>query len=183
MAEAGPVRLWWMRGVYLALCLAVMFFHLLPLDFTPRALAGPDVILAFTFAWAVRRPDYVPALSVALAMLLADLVFQRPPGLWAALALVVVERFKTRERRSRDTAFAVEWASVAAALIVMALIYQIVLLVLIVPTANGTLLLSQTAATILVYPVVAAVTRVVFGLRRTGRPEGDRLGLGTGRAG
>ncbi len=177
MIDAAILRLWTRRALYVALCLAVMFFSLLPLDMSPGRIAGPDLILALTFAWAIRRPDVVPLLLVALVMLLADMVFQRPPGLWAALAVLVTERLKARERQSRETAFAMEWMSVSVALIVMALAYQIVLLLLIVPVANGALLLSQTLLTILAYPAVAAVSHAVFGIRRARPGDGDRFGL------
>ena len=65
-------------------------FLLLPLQTTPRSLAGPDLLLAFAVAWCLRRPEFVPPLALALAFLLADLLLQRPPGLWALLALFTV---------------------------------------------------------------------------------------------
>ncbi|SFE47142.1 rod shape-determining protein MreD [Roseivivax sediminis] len=179
MIDAALLRLWAMRALYVALCLIVMFFSLLPLDMSPARIAGPDLIVALTFAWALRRPDIVPTLLVALMALLADLIFQRPPGLWAALTVTMTESLKARDRHASETAFALEWVSVSVGLIVMALIYQIVLLLLIIPTANGALMLSQTILTILCYPVVVAVTHVVFGLRRARPGEGDRIGLGS----
>ncbi|SLN68402.1 hypothetical protein ROJ8625_03546 [Roseivivax jejudonensis] len=179
MIDAAILRLWTLRIAYVALCLAVMFFSLLPLDMTPGRVAGPDLIVALTFAWALRRPDVVPTLLVAAMALLADLVFQRPPGLWAALTVAMTESLKMRERYTREPAFALEWVSVTVGLIVMALIYQIVQLLLIIPTANGTLLLMQTVLTVLVYPAVVAVSLVVFGLRRSRPGDGDRVGFGT----
>ena len=178
MLDAAIIRLWARRALYVALCLAVLFFSLLPLDMTPARMAGPDLIVALTFAWAIRRPDVVPAPLVALMLLLADFVLQRPPGLWAALTVVMTESLKARDRHSLETAFALEWVSVSVALIVMSLAYQIVLLLLIIPTANGALLLTQTVLTILVYPAVVAVSHVVFGLRRARPGEGDRTLLG-----
>ena len=47
-----------------------------------RFLIGPDLLIAFAFAWSLRRPEYVPSLLLALLFLLADLLLQRPPGLW-----------------------------------------------------------------------------------------------------
>ncbi|ETX15463.1 membrane protein [Roseivivax halodurans JCM 10272] len=178
MIDAAILQLWLMRALYFGLCLAVMFFSLLPVDMSPSRIAGPELITALTFALALRRPEIVPALSVAAAALMADLVLQRPPGLWAALTLVTIESLKTRQRQSGESAFLMEWTRVATALIVMALIYQLVQLLLIIPTANATLLFTQTAATILVYPLVVAVTHLVFGLKRTRRGEEGRFGLG-----
>ena len=69
-----------MRAAFVGISLLIMFFHLLPLETTPRRWAAPDLLVCLCFAWALRRPDYVPALAVAGVMLLADLMFQRPPG-------------------------------------------------------------------------------------------------------
>ena len=65
MAERNTSFLWMMRAVYLGLCIFVIFLHLLPLDTQPRAWAGPDLMLALTFAWTLRRAEYVPPLLVA----------------------------------------------------------------------------------------------------------------------
>ena len=101
-----------MRASYLALCLTVIFAHLLPLDTVPRNWAPPDYMLAFTFAWALRRPDYVPILSIAVVFLTADLLFQRPPGLMAALVVVGTEYLRIRFSALRDASFAGEWIAV-----------------------------------------------------------------------
>ena len=60
--------------------------------------AGPGRIwlLGFACAWCLRRPEYVPAWSLAGLFLLADLLLQRPPGLWALLALMGCENLKSR---------------------------------------------------------------------------------------
>ena len=70
MAELSTSRLWLMRLGFVALALVIMFFHLLPLDTVPRRWAPPDLLVAFVFAWALRRPDYVPILSLAIILLL-----------------------------------------------------------------------------------------------------------------
>ena len=72
-------RTWPMRAAFVALSLALIFVHLLPLETVPRKWAPPDILLAFAFAWVLRRPDYVPALLVAGVFLMADLLLQRPP--------------------------------------------------------------------------------------------------------
>ena len=87
MAEAADGGLWTRRAVFLAVAVGVIFFALLPLDTGASRWAPPDLLLAFCLAWAARRPDYVPALSIAFVALLADLLYQRPPGLFALLTL------------------------------------------------------------------------------------------------
>lgn len=179
MAERSAPQLFGMRLAYLGLGLLILFAHLIPLETTPRRFAGPDLLVAFTFAWALRRPDYVPALSIAATLLLADLLLQRPPGLWAALGLLAAEWLKAQNARLKDGTFMSEWITVAAALLAITLVYRAVLGLLIV--APGTLFLSvmQFAMTVMVYPAAALATRLLFGVRRIAPGEYDPMGRGT----
>ena len=61
---------------------------------TQRTVIGPDLLIAFALAWSLRRPEYVPTLLLAILFLLGDLLLQRPPGLWALLALLACENLK-----------------------------------------------------------------------------------------
>ncbi|MFZ7092007.1 rod shape-determining protein MreD [Primorskyibacter sp. 2E233] len=179
MVERGPGHIWAMRCIYLAISVLVIFLHLLPLQTMPRHFAGPDLIVALTFAWALRRPDYVPAILIAGVMLLTDMLFGRPPGLWALLVLLASEWLKRRDRRMRDTTFVAEWLTVTAVLFTITATYRIVLGVLIVP--GGALFLSvmEFAMTVLAYPVVVAISHVLFRVRRSAPGEIDPMGRRT----
>ncbi|HKL56542.1 MAG: rod shape-determining protein MreD [Roseovarius sp.] len=179
MAERKRHNRWLMRLLYVALCLALIFLHLLPLETLPRGWAGPDVMLALTFAWLLRRPDYVPPLLIAAIFLLADLLFQRPPGLWAAMVLLGSEALRAREPGLRDLTFAVEWLSVVTTLVAMMLGYRIVLGLMMVDQAPLGLSLMQVIATLLVYPLVAIVSKMVFGVRKIAPGDIDALGSRT----
>src|SRR6056297_679498 len=168
MAERKRHNRWLMRLLYVALCLALIFLHLLPLETLPRGWAGPDLLLALTFAWLLRRPDYVPPLLIAAIFLLADLLFQRPPGLWAAMVLLGSEALRAREPGLRDLTFAVEWLSVVTTLVAM-----------MVDQAPLGLSLMQVIATLLVYPLVAIVSKMVFGVRKIAPGDIDALGSRT----
>ena len=113
MSEAPGARLWAMRLAFVGLVAMIVFFQLLPLQTQPRAFTGPDLVLAFTFAWAIRRPDYVPPLQLAILLLLCDVLLQRPPGLWAALVFLATERLKLHSTGLRDAGFATECLRVA----------------------------------------------------------------------
>ncbi len=207
MDELSPVRLWLMRSAFVALCLLILFFHLLPIDtqpvtlFTPQLLPplaeidpaearlralldqgtsriwiGPDLLIAFAFAWSMRRPEYVPALLLALIFLLADLLLQRPPGLWALLALLACENLKSRSRALRDTTFGAEWIAVALLLTGILLANRIVLAILLIPPPQLRLSLLELGVTILVYPAAVFITRSVMGVRRAAPGELDTLG-------
>lgn len=164
---------WFFRGCFLGLCLLIMFFHLLPLDSIPRRWAPPDLLIAFVFAWALRRPDYVPILSIAAVMLTADLMFQRPPGLLALLVLIGTEYLRLRFAGLKDASFAGEWIAVCIVLVAITLANRLVLSVLAVQQAPLGLTLMQMLMTIIVYPLVVLITQSVFGVRTPAPTDSD----------
>ena len=164
MSSAGS-RLWIMRGWFLVLATLLMFFHLLPLDTVPRRWAGPDLLIAFVFAWGLRRPDFVPILSIAAVMLMADLMFQRPPGLLALLVLMGTENLRLRFAGLRDASFAGEWIAVCIVLVAITLANRLVLAILAVQQAPLGLTLMQMLMTLAIYPLVVLVTQSLFGVR------------------
>ena len=176
MAERGALHLWLMQALFAGLAGAMIFARLLPLDTAPPGWVGPDLFLALTFAWAVRRPDYVPPLLVAGLALLMDLLFQRPPGLWAALVVIGCEALRRRAPALRDRTFLADWAAVAGTLVAVTLANRLVLAVLLVDQAPLGLSLMQLVSTIVAYPLVAALSHFGLGVRK--RAPGD---LATGR--
>ncbi|SDG98476.1 rod shape-determining protein MreD [Sulfitobacter delicatus] len=176
MTDLSRSRLWLMRSGFVALALVILFFHLLPLETTPRAWAGPDLLLGFACAWGLRRPEYVPAMILAGVFLLADLLLQRPPGLWAALALIGVENLKSRGRHLRDASFAAEWLSVAVVLSLVILGNRFLLGLALLPTPSWTLNLTEMAGTLVVYPLIVFATHGIMGVRKTAPGDLDALG-------
>lgn len=176
MTEHSSLHLWMMRAGYLALGLMILFFQLLPLQTLPRSFAGPDLIMGFTFAWAVRRPDYVPALGVALLVLMADMLFQRPPGLCALLMVLATQALKRRAPGLRDQTFAVEWLAVGMAVLAVMLGNRLILSILLIPQAPFGLTLIQTAMTLICYPALAAITVFVFGVQKVQPGDAEAMG-------
>ncbi len=176
MTELASAHPWFMRAGYLGLGLAILFFQLLPLETVPRGFAGPDLLIAFTFAWAVRRTDFVPVVLVAGLALLADLLLQRPPGLWAVLTVLATQTLKKREPGLRDQTFAVEWLTVGITLLVLMAGYRLALAVLLIPQASLGLTVFQTVVTIITYPLIAAITAFVFGVRKLQPGDLDTTG-------
>jgi len=174
--DTGLLKLWGMRFLFILTAFVVLFFHLLPLNPAPSHWAGPDVLVAMVFAWAVRRPDYVPVLLVATVMLLADMLLQRPPGLWSVLVVCATEWLKSRERRQRETTFVLEWLTFAGTFIVITILYRAVMMILILVPGTLTLSLVQVVLTIAVYPIVVVVSYFLFGVRRSAPGDMDRLG-------
>ncbi|WP_425045113.1 rod shape-determining protein MreD [Primorskyibacter sp. S87] len=176
MSERAPSRIWAMRLVYLGLALLIMFFHLLPLETVPRRLAPPDLLIAFTFAWSLRRPDFVPILSVALVMLLADLLFGRPPGLLSSLVVIGAAYLRGSSAGMSDASFVGEWLSVGAVLVAVTLLNRVILGLFLVQQAPLWLTLSQLVLTVLVYPLVAFATQYLLGVRKLAPSDAEAFG-------
>lgn len=179
MAERNQARLWSMRALFGAICLAVIFWRLLPLDMVPRGWAGPDLIVALAFAWVLRRPEFAPPLLIAALMLLADLLFQRPPGLWAALVVIASEALKSRAAGLRDMSFVPEWLTVASVLVAITLTYRLALSVLLVPQAPLGLSLMELLMTLLAYPLVVLASAFLLGVRRIRPGDAESIGSRT----
>lgn len=176
MAESSFRRITALRLLWVLLALFIIFFQLLPLNTLPTKWPGPDLLVALTFAWAMRRPELVPALSVAFVMLLADFLLQRPPGLLAALIVAMTEALKLRGQALRDQPFGLEWVSVTVGLVVVTLAYRLILAILLIPQAAIGLTMIQVFMTLLCYPLIVAVSHYVFGLRKAAPGEVDHLG-------
>ncbi|MFT6676536.1 MAG: rod shape-determining protein MreD [Sulfitobacter sp.] len=176
MNDQSQTRLWLMRAAFVLLALLILFFHLLPLDTTPSRWAGPDLVLGFACAWALRRPEYVPALALALVFLLSDMLLQRPPGLWALLALVGCENLKGRGRGLRDASFPVEWLTVGVVMIVIMAANRLFLALALVDLPRWPLTLSELGMTLLFYPLIVAITHWVMRVRKTAPGELDAHG-------
>lgn len=174
MAETrGP---WLMRTLYVAVCMVLLFVQLLPLDTVPKVWAAPELIVAVTFAWVLRRPEYAPAFLIAFVFLMADLLVQRPPGLWAAIVLLGSETLRNRAPGLRDLTFPVEWLTVATTLVVMTLGYRMILILTVVDQAPLGLSLIQLVMTLLFYPIVVLVTQTIFGVRKLAPGDMDAMG-------
>ncbi len=176
MAETPTTTLWLGRAVFLGIALVLIFSQLVPLNLEPGGWAPPDLLLAVTLAWAARRPDFAPFIVIAALFLLTDLLFQRPPGLWAALVLILTEVLRARAKRIRDIPLLLEWGSVAVGILAITVVNRIVLAIVMMPQAPLGLTLIQMLMTIAVYPVVVIVAHVLFGVSRPAPGAVDSLG-------
>ncbi len=176
MADLTRSRLWLMRAAYLLLCFVVIFAHLLPLDTVPRGWAAPDYLIAFTFAWGLRRPDYVPILSIAAVFLVADLLFQRPPGLIAALVVVGTEYLRIRFAGLRDASFAGEWLAVCVMTAAITLGNRLILSLVASDLAPLGPTMMQMVLTMLFYPIAVVATQWIMGVRKPDPRTAETLG-------
>lgn len=180
MSDLSTSRVWLMQVGFLGLALLILFFHLLPLDTLPRRWAPPDMLVAFVFAWALRRPEYMPILSLAIILLLADLLLQRPPGLMALLLVLGTEYLKTQISGLREASFVGEWLAVGMVLVGITALNRLILVLLAVqPPALG-LSLIQMVLTVAIYPLVVLITQSVMGVRKRAPGDGNTLTSRTG---
>jgi len=175
MADRPEALIWVKAALYAGLCMMMIFLHLLPMDTSPRGWAGPDLILALTCAWVVRRPEFVPVTLVALIFVLMDLLYQMPPGLWAAFVVIGTEALRSRAHGLRDRTLSAEWFSVAVILTAMVLGNQLTLALLLVDRPSLSLSLMQLAMTLLAYPLVALTSELIFGVRKQAPGDVDAL--------
>lgn len=167
MSDQTTVKLLGMRIIFGLIVCTVLFFHLLPLETSPRWWVGPDLIMAFACAWSLRRPEYIPVTLLAGLFLLADLLLFRPPGLWAVVALLGCENLKSRARSLRDGSFASEWLSVCIVLTVVAVGYRTALMITFIEPPSLGLSVFELLMTMLFYPLVVGITHWVLGVRKT----------------
>ncbi|MEM1101969.1 MAG: rod shape-determining protein MreD [Pseudomonadota bacterium] len=176
MVNAGAGYIWGMRALFALIALTVLFLHLLPLQTGPSGWVGPDLLLALACAWVARRPDLAPMLLVAATFLVADLLLQRPPGLWAALALLATQALRARADDFREMSLISEIA-VSCAVIAGFYLAYMALWALLVPfeIAYG-LLGLQMILTLVAYPFVLLGSSALFALHRAAPGQLDAQG-------
>ncbi len=175
MGESLIPHKWLMRIAFVGTCLVMLFLQLLPLETTPRRWAGPDFLVVLTLAWAGRQPAYVPPLLVAAIFLLADFLLMRPPGLMAALMVLASEVLRNRALSLRDATYVAEWMTAAAMLIFIAVGYRLLLIIFMVERSSLGLTLMQAMMNIAVFPLVVALSKLIFGV---GRARARDAGMG-----
>lgn len=176
MASGKPISPLVFMALFLGIVVLSLFIRLLPLgqDLTPWP--RPDLLVCLTFAWVLRRPDYLPALMIGAVFFVEDLLLLRPPGLWALMVLLGSEFLRRRVGLLREVKIVLEVVIVSVVLLVMTLGYRIILAIVMVPQAPLGLSLGQFIATIAVYPVVVLVSHYVFQVRKPATGEVDAIG-------
>lgn len=176
MIDPLAARLWAYRGLFLALVLVILFLRILPIGDADGGLPGPDLLLCLIFAWIIRRPDHLPALLIALVVLVEDLVLMRPPGLWAAAMVLATEFLRGRAALTRELVFVVEWLMVAGLMLAMMLGTRLVMALAFVDQPAFGFAFVQIVASALVYPLVCLALHFAFDLRKPSTGEVDAFG-------
>lgn len=176
MVDAGTRQVWLHRLLFVGMVLVLLFLRLLPLRSEAGDMPGPDLLLCVIFAWTMRRPDYLPALLIAAVVLLEDLVLMRPPGLWAALVVVASEFIRGRVALTRELNFGVEWLLVAGLMVGLMVVNRMIFALFLLPQTNFGYALLQVVMSMIAYPVVVFLSRVVLDLHKPATGEVDAYG-------
>jgi len=177
MAEPASRQVWIGRGIFAGLAFVIIFLQLLPLDQRPTLFSPPDFLLTFTLVWVARRPDFVPFLLIGCVFFLADLLFQRPPGLFAALVVTASEIIRSRARTLRETTVFGEFGMIAIAVIAIAVVNRTVLALVLTPQASQAQVILHILATLVAIPFVMGAAQFIFGVRRPVPGQFETKGL------
>lgn len=164
-----------MRLAYLGLAALIIFLMLMPLETTPRRWAAPDLLVVMTVCWVLRRPEYVPAASVAFVFLLGDFLFLRPPGALTLVMVLATEFLRRRALSMREAPFPTEWLMASGVMLGILLSDRILLSLFLVERPPLGTSLIQVMMNIAIYPVVALGSWFVLGLRKAAPGDIDAM--------
>ena len=162
--------------VYLALSVIILFFQLIPLHFVPSHFAGPDLLMAITLAWTIRRPEFVPTLLVAVVYLLADFLLQRPPGLLSLLVILGCKLIETQSIRLRTSSFTNEWIFIGCIITSIILLFWMVQALVGISQAPIKVNFVQITFTFLLSPLIVVISHLFFLIRKSRMPVEDIIG-------
>lgn len=163
------------RALFVALALLVLFLRLLPITPALSGFAGPDLVTMVIFAWLLRRPDYVPAGLIIAMLVIEDIFFQRPFGLWPLLMLLTSEALRRNEQSLRGLPFYGEFGLVAALLFGMVTLQQLLLALTFSPRPPYGQVLFHAFEGLVAYPFLVGLA-ALLGVSR------PALDAGIGRA-
>ena len=109
-------------------------------------------------------------------LLMADLMLQRPPGLWAALVVLALEVIRARNTLWRDLPFLAEWAVISVLMAAVVVVNWLILELFMVAQPDMGLYLIGLVFTVLSYPPVVLVSSFVLGVRKPAPGAVDALG-------
>ncbi len=176
MARLWHADPWGYRLLFLALALLLLFVRLLPLGNTAGALPGPDLILCLMIAWLMRRPDFLPLWLIVPVVLVEDLILLRPPGLWTLLVVLASEFLRSRSALTRELNFLVEWLLAAGVMVAMLAAYRLVFALALLPEPPLGFAVVQVLWSVVAYPLVVGLSRLMFDLRKPATGEIDDYG-------
>ena len=143
--------------VYFCIGLLIIFFQILPLQTTPQAWSGPNVLLVFFAAIVTKRPEFTSSFLVASIFLIEDFFLMRPPGLMSSLTVLGFYFLKRKFRYQEGNSLLFGWGSVTTCLTIILLLYYFISILLFIPSAGFRLTLMELIVTLALYPVFSVL--------------------------
>ena len=143
--------------VYFCIGLLIIFFQILPLQTTPQAWSGPNVLLVFFAAIVTKRPEFTSSFLVASIFLIEDFFLMRPPGLMSSLTVLGFYFLKRKFHYQEGNSLIFGWGSVTACLTIILLLYYFISVLLFIPSAGLRLTLIELIVTLALYPVFSVL--------------------------
>lgn len=176
MRESQRYNVWIYRACFVLIAVTLLFLRMLPLGSVAGDWPGPDFMLCLMLAWVTQRPDHLPPILIALVVLAEDMILMRPPGLWTAIVVLATEFLRARAALTRDLGFVAEWLLIATVMVAMLLAYRTAFAVAFITQPGFGFAFAQTVGSVLMYPVVVWLLRVVMHLRKPLAGEVDAKG-------
>ena len=101
----SPLRILCLKLTYLLIVMLEVLFQTLPIHTSPYQFYAPDIPLVVTMVWVMRRPDVMDPILITIVFIFADMILQRPPGLWALIALCATMFLRLRAMYFKETIF------------------------------------------------------------------------------
>ena len=143
--------------VYFCIGLLIIFFQILPLQTTPQAWSGPNVLLVFFAAIVTKRPEFTSSFLVASIFLIEDFFLMRPPGLMSSLTVLGFYFLKRKFQYQEGNSLLSGWGSVTTCLTIILLLYYFISILLFIPSAGFRLTLIELIVTLALYPVFSVL--------------------------
>ena len=159
MVMDPSMRILRLRLTYLLIVMLLVLFQTMPIHTSIDQFAMPDIPLVITFVWVMRRPDVMGPILITIAFLFADMILQRPPGLWTLIALCGSMFLRSRTIYFKEVIFFYEWVMISIVVIICVTVHQFLLLLTFLPTHNLVLLVKQALFTIMLYPIFIWLSR------------------------
>ena len=156
----------------LALGFVAVSVEAAPLGFAADAWPSPDLLFCIVAYWSLRRPEAVPLILVFAAGLARDLLTDAPVGAGALALVLAAEGLKAAGPLLTHRGFGAEWLAVAGAFAAVELAQWLMVLLVLAHPPYLVELGQQWLITVAVYPLLAAVFRWLFQVRRAKAGEG-----------
>ncbi len=177
MRELSESIVWFNRALYASLGLFVILAAILPLGLSAESAVMPDILMAMTFAWIIRRPATAPVFLVFLVALFADILMMRPLGLWAGITVLVGEFARSQVRPLREQMFVMEWLLFAGIFALALLLNNLMLSLAFSPRPNLDLTVNHILLTAAMYPIIVGIMHWIFHIRAPqAAARSERLG-------